>query len=98
MREAGLPNVHTLAYKMLPTVYVQNASIYITRPRSIREKHSPTGDTIIPFVMNEVESLDLKTPLDFTLAELLVSSGVRAGEPLRARLLDGSADPSPSPD
>lgn len=70
----GMPNAHTLAYKMLPTVYIQNASIYITRPRTIREKGSPTGDVIVPFVMNEVESVDVNTPLDFALAEMLLAN------------------------
>lgn len=67
------PNSHTLSYQLLPTVYIQNASIYITRPRTIREKGSPTGDVIIPFVMNEFESVDINTPLDFKFAELLLT-------------------------
>ncbi len=75
-----MANAHTLAYQMLPTVYVQNASIYITRPRTIREKQSPTGDIIVPFVMDEIESVDINTPLDFALAELFMASGPRAAD------------------
>lgn len=66
------PNIHTLSYQLLPTVYIQNASIYITKPSTIREKKSPTGDTIIPFVMNEMESVDINNPIDFKFAELLM--------------------------
>ena len=64
-------NAHTLAYKLLPTVYVQNASIYITKPKTIKEKKSPTGDVIIPFIMDEIESVDINTPLDFEFAAVL---------------------------
>lgn len=69
--KTGVPNAHTLAYKLLPTVYAQNASIYITKPETIRDKKSPTGDTIIPFIMDEVESVDINSPVDFRLAEAL---------------------------
>ncbi|MFH1884902.1 MAG: acylneuraminate cytidylyltransferase family protein [Planctomycetota bacterium] len=65
-------NSHTLSYQLLPTVYIQNASIYITKPATIREKGSPTGDIIVPFIMDELESLDINTPLDFRFAEMLI--------------------------
>ena len=64
-------NVHTLSYQLLPTVYIQNASIYITRPETIRQKKSPTGDVILPFVMDELESVDVNNPRDFELAEII---------------------------
>ncbi|HZX34927.1 MAG TPA: acylneuraminate cytidylyltransferase family protein [Thermodesulfobacteriota bacterium] len=67
----GVRNAHTLAYKLLPTVYAQNASIYITKPGTIRDKKSPTGDVIIPFIMDEDESMDINSPVDFRLAEAL---------------------------
>lgn len=67
-------NTHTLSYQLLPTVYIQNASIYITKPATIRIKKSPTGDLIVPFVMNEVESIDINNPLDFMLAEAIIAS------------------------
>jgi len=62
-------NMHTWSYQRLPEVYIQNANIYITRPRTIYEKNSPTGEVIIPFIMNEEESIDINSPLDFILAE-----------------------------
>ena len=70
--KTGEPNIHTLAYHLLPEVYIQNASIYITRPSTLRLKGSPTGDLIIPFVMDEMESIDINTPLDFRVAELVI--------------------------
>lgn len=64
--------VHTLAYKLLPKVYIQNASIYITKPVTIKNKKSPIGDIIVPFVMDEQESMDINNPYDFAFAELLL--------------------------
>ncbi len=66
-------NIHTLSYCVLPKIYIQNASIYITKPETIREKKSPTGNTIIPFVMDQVESVDINNVLDFELAEILMN-------------------------
>jgi len=65
-------NIHTLAYHLLPKVYIQNASIYITKLSTIRDKKSPIGDTVIPFIMDEIESLDINTPFDFQLAEIII--------------------------
>lgn len=67
-------NIHTLSYQLLPTVYIQNASIYATRLLTIKNKKSPTGDIIIPFVMDEIESIDINTSLDFQFAEMVMKS------------------------
>jgi len=64
------PNIHTLSYHLLPTVYVQNAGIYITKLSTIKNKKSPTGDVVIPFIMDETESIDINTSLDFQFAEM----------------------------
>jgi CMP-N,N'-diacetyllegionaminic acid synthase len=64
--------VHTLSYHLLPQVYIQNASIYITKPRTIKNKSSYIGDLVIPFVMDQSESIDINAPLDFQLAEILM--------------------------
>ena len=66
------PNIHTFSYHLLPEVFIQNASIYITTPSTIRNKKSPAGDIIIPFIMDELESIDINNPLDFEFAESVV--------------------------
>lgn len=73
MRKKNM-NIHTLSYQLLPTVYIQNASIYITKPSTIKDKKSPTGDMIIPFIMDEIESIDINNPLDFTFAEMILKN------------------------
>lgn len=65
-------NIHTFSYQLFPKVYIQNASIYITKPSTIKNKKSPVGDIVVPFVMEEIESLDINTPLDFKFAEMLI--------------------------
>jgi N-acylneuraminate cytidylyltransferase len=68
-------NIHTLSYKLLPTVYIQNASIYITKPSTIRDKKSPIGAVVLPFVMDERESIDINTLHDFQFAEMIIEEG-----------------------
>jgi len=75
--------VHTLSYQSLPTVYIQNASIYITKPATIRLKRTPVGDIVVPFIMDEIESLDINGPLDFEFAEYYLGRH-RPAEPARS--------------
>ena len=63
---------HTLSYQVLPAVYIQNASIDVTRPQNIWEKASITGTRILPYVMEADESIDINTRIDFKLAEILM--------------------------
>ena len=63
---------HTLSYQSLPVVYVNNASIDVTKPSTVLNKKSVTGTEIVPFVMDEAESLDVNTPLDLELARLVL--------------------------
>lgn len=65
---------HTFAYHLLPQVYIQNASIDVVRTDVIYKKRSIIGDKIIPFVMDEFESIDINTPLDFMLAQEMIKA------------------------
>lgn len=67
---------HTFAYQVLPKVHIQNAAIDVTKPSNIWEKKSVTGTEIIPFVMDEIESIDINTPLDFLFAETILKRGL----------------------
>lgn len=72
VKNAEKRDMHTLSYHLLPEVYIQNASIYITKPSTIKNKRSPTGDIIVPFIMDEIESVDINTYVDFIFAEMLL--------------------------
>lgn len=63
---------HTLAYHQLPQVFIQNASIYITKPEVLQRYRSTIGKKVLAFEMSEEESVDINTPLDFFVAETLV--------------------------
>lgn len=71
--EQKLPEAHTLSYQLLPTVYIQNASMDVFRPSNVWRLRSTTGTEIIPLVMDEWESLDINTEIDFLLAETLMA-------------------------
>jgi N-acylneuraminate cytidylyltransferase len=76
--EQKQPEAHTLSYQLLPTVYIQNASMDVFRPGNISRLRSTTGTEIIPLVMDELESVDINTELDFLLAEALMAQGKAA--------------------
>lgn len=63
---------HTLSYQLLPMVYIQNASIYITKPQTLYKWHSTVGKKVLGFMMDEFESIDINSNLDFLLAETLL--------------------------
>lgn len=64
--------VHTLSYHLLPEVFIQNASIYIVRPKVIQKYRSTIGKKVLAFEMDEFESVDINSPVDFKFAESLL--------------------------
>lgn len=67
---------HTFSYQLLPEVYIQNASIYITRPSTLRKCGNTVGRKVLKFIMDEKESVDLNTELDFLYAENLIKNNL----------------------
>lgn len=63
---------HTLSYQSLPQVYVQNASIYVARYDTVMRLQTTVGSRVLSFEMDEVESIDVNTELDFVLAEAML--------------------------
>ena len=64
---------HTAAYHLLPPVQIQNASIYITRPKTLANFRNTIGAKVLSFEMTEEESIDINTPLDFVMAEAMLA-------------------------
>lgn len=56
----------------LPPVYRPNGAVYLTRYRVVMEKEKILGPDTRAFVMDAESSLDIDTPLDFKVAELLL--------------------------
>lgn len=55
----------------LPPMYYYNCVIDVTRPRTIFELRSMTGQRMLPYVMNADDVIDIDTARDLTLARAL---------------------------
>jgi CMP-N,N'-diacetyllegionaminic acid synthase len=66
---------HSTPYQALPEVYVQNASLEIAWCRVVEEYRTIAGETIIPFITEDVEGLDVNNPSDWDHAEALLEAG-----------------------
>jgi N-acylneuraminate cytidylyltransferase len=66
---------HSLPYLLrrqdLPPVYYYNCVIDITRSATILQKHSMTGDRILPYVMDPDDVIDIDTRRDLEIARCL---------------------------
>ena len=66
---AGMPEPYNMPRQKLPNVYQNNGAMNAFWPATVLEKHSMTGDRIAGFIMDDWESINIDTPLDFMLAE-----------------------------
>lgn len=65
------PHPYLLRRQDLPPVYYYNCVLDVTRPRTILDQGSMTGDRILPFFMAADDVLDIDAPRDLEIAELL---------------------------
>jgi CMP-N-acetylneuraminic acid synthetase len=63
----------------LPQMYSENGAIYVIK-RDLVLAGRIYGDRIIPYVMDEVRSVDIDTPLDLAWAEFVLQHGLAARE------------------
>jgi len=56
----------------LPPVYYYNCVLDVTRPATILEKGSMTGDKILPYVLPEDDIIDVDTRRDLDIARFLL--------------------------
>jgi CMP-N-acetylneuraminic acid synthetase len=69
------PPWHSTPYQALPRVYAQNASLEIAWCRTVTVTGSIAGRTIVPFLTERHEGLDLNDARDWWYAEHLVTTG-----------------------
>ena len=67
---SGIKESYNMPRQKLPPAYIQNGSVDVIWTKTILEKNSMSGDIIVPFVMEEWESVNIDTEIDFSLAEL----------------------------
>ena len=66
---------HSSQYQALPVVHVQNASLEIAWTRVVHETKTIAGYTVMPFLTQGYEGFDVNKPVDWMVAEALLSSG-----------------------
>lgn len=66
---------HSSQYANLPEIYVQDASLEIAWSRVALESGSIAGESIVPFVSQGLEGLDINDREDWWIAERLVAKG-----------------------
>lgn len=81
-----VPEAYNAPRQQLPVSYIQNAAIDVLRARTVREKGSMTGDTILGYVMDAF--VDIDTEADFRRAEALLLAKQPAGAEPRTFCID----------
>lgn len=66
---------HSTQYAALPTVYVQNASLEIAWSRVALEGRTIAGNTLLPFITEGDEGIDINNPEDWWYAEHMLREG-----------------------
>lgn len=64
---------HSSQYAALPEIYVQDASLEIAWTRIALEQNTIAGESIIPFISQELEGFDINEPEDWWMAERLIA-------------------------
>ncbi len=70
----GIHEAYNQPRQKLPKAYVQNGSIEVIRTSVITEQRSMTGRRIMAYPMDEIDSVNIDSPLDWALAEQLMLS------------------------
>lgn len=65
---------HSNQMAALPRVYVQTGGLEVVRAEAVWRTQTISGDAIVPFEMDGEEALDINTPWDWALAELIVKA------------------------
>lgn len=67
------PEPYVLRRQDLPKIYFYNCVVDITKPHTLFVKKSMTGEKIFPYIMNPEEVMDIDTPADLEIANILFS-------------------------
>ena len=74
LSQSGIKEHYNTPRQLLPKVYATNANIGVVRYRTLREKKSVIGDTVLPYFVDHPQ-VDLDTDFDFDIAELILKKG-----------------------
>lgn len=83
---AGLSEAYNAPRQALPKTYWQTGHIDAIRTKIIIEKHSLTGDVILPILIDPLYTVDIDTPADLQrYAKLMLDPHIQAVDPLKRR-------------
>ena len=66
------PEPYLLRRQDLPKMYYYNCVIDVTKPTTIFEKKSMTGDKMLPYIMKSEDSMDIDSPMDLEFAKVFL--------------------------
>ena len=75
MQPEEITPYHSTQYPGLPRVYAQNASLEIAWSRVALEGGTIAGEVLTPFLTDGSEGLDVNSPRDWRLLEMMVEDG-----------------------
>ena len=70
------PEPYLLRRQDLPKMYYYNCVIDVTKPSTIFNKKSMTGDKMLPYKMEPEDSFDIDKPMDLEFAKFFLKSRV----------------------
>lgn len=76
LKVEGLAESYNASRQKLPKTYWQTGHIDVIRRDTLLKKHSMSGDTILPILIDPKYAIDIDTPLDWIRAERLVNEGI----------------------
>src|SRR5688500_6233262 len=77
----GIAEPYNAPRQILPPAYWQTGHVDAIRTSTITRKHSLTGDTVYPLVIDPRYTVDIDTPADWQKHEALVYSGLEMVRP-----------------
>ena len=70
------PEPYLLRRQNLPKMFYYNCVIDVTKPSTIFNKKSMTGDKMLPYIMKPEDSIDIDKPMDLEFAKYFLKSRV----------------------
>ena len=73
--DTDFPEPYNMPRQELPPTYWQTGHVEVIRRGTIIQKHSMTGDRILPYIIHPGYAIDLDTPQQWQFAEYLIEQG-----------------------
>jgi len=73
----GISEAYNEPRQKLPKAFVQNGAVDVIRTEVINRFHSMAGQRIKPYLMDEIDSVNIDGPMDWALAEVIMTSRSR---------------------